>query len=159
MTKLIAGLYRSTFRYDRVLADWGGALLSLGVRCYLAWVFFKAGLTKIQDWDTTVALFTDEYKVPLLSPELAALAGTGGELVLPLLLAAGLLARPAAFGLFMVNLMAVVAYPQLFSFSCPAAINDHRYWGILLLMLLAFGPGRFSMDALLHRRQQEKLGQ
>lgn len=153
MMNTLTTLLRATYRFDHVLADWGGSLLSLGLRLYLAWIFFKAGLTKVQDWDTTIALFTDEYSVPLLSPELAAMAGTGGELVLPVLLAAGLLTRPAALGLFLVNLMAVVAYPQLFSFDCPAAINDHRYWGLLLLVLLAFGPGRLAVDALLKGRQ------
>ena len=146
--KSILGLYRSTFRFDEFLRDWGGSVLNLTLRLYLGWVFFKAGLTKIADWETTILLFTEEYKVPLLAPELAALMGAGGELVLPVLLVAGFLARPAALGLFVVNLMAVISYPQLFGFDCPAAINDHKFWGILLLALVAFGPGRFSADAL-----------
>jgi putative oxidoreductase len=71
---------------------------------------------------------------------------------LPLLLALGLLSRPAALGLFLVNLMAVLSYPQLFDFACPAAVNDHKYWGILLLVLAVFGPGRLSLDHWLQRR-------
>ena len=66
------------------------APITLGVRLFLADVFFKAGLTKLADWDVTLALFADEYHVPLLPPEAAAWAGTGGELVLPVLLALGL---------------------------------------------------------------------
>lgn len=151
--KNIANLVRSTYRFDELLAQWGGSLLNLGLRLYVGWVFFKAGLAKLRDWDATVALFHDEYQVPLLPPELAAVMGAAGELVLPLLLFAGLLTRPAALGLFFVNLMAVISYPQLFGFDCPAAINDHRYWGILLLSIIAFGPGRFSIDAMLGARR------
>ena len=66
----------------------GAALLA--ARLYVAQVFFSAGLTKLRDWDTTLALFADEYHVPLLPPAVAAVAGTAGELVLPLLLALGL---------------------------------------------------------------------
>jgi putative oxidoreductase len=149
--KSVLNLYHATFRFDSQLQEWGGALLALSLRVYLGWVFFKAGLTKIADWDTTIALFQDEYTVPLLSPELAAVFGTGGELVLPLLLWAGFLSRPAALGLFFVNLMAVISYPLLFTFDCPAALNDHRYWGILLLVLVVFGPGRLSADWLFGR--------
>ncbi len=100
-----------------------------------------------------MALFRDEYHVPLLSPEVAALMGAAGELALPVLLFAGLLTRPAALGLFLVNAMAVISYPQLFSFDCPAAINDHFYWGALLLVIVAFGAGRFSLDSILGKKR------
>jgi putative oxidoreductase len=103
--KTILALYRSTFRFDALLTEWGGSLMSLALRLYVGWVFFKSGLTKIADWDSTVQLFTDEYQTPLLSPEVAAVMGAAGELALPLLLFVGLLSRPAALGLFMVNLM------------------------------------------------------
>ncbi|MES2127176.1 MAG: DoxX family protein [Pseudomonadota bacterium] len=147
--KTLLALYRSTFRFDDFLTQWGGSLASLALRLWVGWQFFKAGLTKVSDWGVTLSLFRDEYQVPLLPPELAAVMGAAGELTLPILLFVGLLSRPAALGLFFVNLMAVVSYPQLFSFECPAAINDHFYWGILLLVLVAFGPGRASLDALL----------
>ena len=51
--------------------------------------------------------------------------------------------------------MAVASYPQLFSFECPAAINDHIYWGILLLVLAIFGPGRFSVDTALATKYRD----
>jgi putative oxidoreductase len=142
----ILHLHHVLSRYDRQLTDWVGSALSLLLRFYIGWQFFKSGLTKIVDWSTTVALFRDEYQVPLLPPELAALMGTAGELALPILLFAGFISRPAALGLFAVNAMAVISYPQLFQFECPAAINDHFYWGTLLLVLATFGPGRMSLD-------------
>ena len=76
-----------------------GNVLDLGIRLYLAKVFFLSGLTKIRDWDTTLALFQEEYHVPVVPPELAAFMGTAGELVLPVFLTLGLATRLAAFGL------------------------------------------------------------
>jgi putative oxidoreductase len=148
----ILRLHQAVSRYDNCITEWGGSLLSLAIRLYVGWQFFKAGLTKINDWSTTLALFRDEYHVPVLPPELAAVMGTLGELSLPILLLVGLLSRPAALGLFAVNVMAVVSYPQLFKFECPAAINDHFYWGALLLVVVAFGPGRLSLDRWLSQR-------
>src|SRR5690606_34785283 len=68
-------------------------LAALVARAYLAQVFFLSGLTKIRDWEITLLLFTEEYQVPLLSPQVAAVMGTGGELVLPVLLLLGLAGR------------------------------------------------------------------
>ncbi len=127
-------------------------LLLLGIRLYVARVFFLSGLTKIDDWSATVALFRDEYTVPILPPGLAAVMGTAGELMFPILLAFGLFGRLGALGLFFVNAMAVISYPLLFQLECPAAINSHFYWGALLLVVLAFGSGKLSVDYLACRR-------
>lgn len=151
--KTMLGLHQLSTRFDANITEWGGSLLSLAIRFFVGAQFLRAGLTKVSDWSATLMLFRDEYKVPLLSPELAALLGAMGELGFPVLLFAGLLTRPAALGLFCVNLIAVISYPQLFSFECPAAINDHFYWGALLLVLMAFGPGRFSVDQILAQRR------
>jgi len=150
MNALLA-LHRLSTRFDGCIARHGGALASLAIRLYVGWQFFKSGLVKIQDWGGTLALFQDEYQVPVLPPEVAAVMGTFGELFFPALLFIGLFSRPAALGLFFMNAMAVISYPALFAFDCPAAINDHFYWGFLLLTLLAHGPGWLSLDAWLAR--------
>lgn len=149
----ILGLHRQLSRYDANLSDWGGSMLSLALRFYVGSQFFRAGLLKVSDWGATLALFNDEYKVPLLPPDVAAYLGAGGELLLPVLLFAGLMTRPAALALLAVNILAVLSYPQLFGFECPAALNDHFHWGVLLLVLAVFGPGRFSVDAILARQK------
>ena len=120
----------------------------LAARLYVAQAFFLSGLTKLRDWDITLALFSDEYQVPLLSPAVAAVAGTAGELVLPVLLVLGLAGRFAAAGLSVVNLVAVISLVEI----APAALQQHQFWGSLLLALLLWGPGRWSLDAWLLRR-------
>lgn len=144
-------LHALSMSFDELLTEWGGALLGLALRIFVGWQFLKAGLVKINDWQGTLSLFREEYTVPILPPEVAALAGAGGELVLPILLFVGLFSRPAALGLFAVNAMAVISYPALFTFDCPAAINDHKYWGIILLVLVFFGPGKLTLDNLLKK--------
>ena len=123
-------------------------LALLAARLYVAQVFFLSGLTKIRDWETTLALFENEYQVPLLPPALAAWMGTGGELLLPVLLALGLAGRFAAAGLSVVNVVAVLSLPEI----APAALQQHQFWGSLLLGLLLWGPGRLSLDAWIGRR-------
>ena len=114
----------------------------LAARLYLANVFFTSGLTKLRDWAITLALFEDEYQVPWLPPEVAAWLGTGGELVLPVLLALGLAGRFAAAGLSVVNVVAVLSLAEI----APAALQQHVFWGSLLLGLVLWGPGRWSLD-------------
>lgn len=147
----LLGINRFNGLFEDVLRDWGGSLLLLALRLHVGWVFFKSGIIKLSNWPATLALFHDEYKVPLLPPDVAAVLGAFGELSFPLLLFPGLLTRPAAIGLFFVNAMAVVSYPQLFDFDCPAPINQHIFWGVSLLVLAAFGAGRISLDGLLGR--------
>jgi putative oxidoreductase len=123
-------------------------LAQLAARLYVAAAFFRSGLTKLADWDITLALFQDEYHVPLLPPEVAAVAGTAGELGLPVLLVLGLGGRFAAAGLSVVNAVAVLSLSDI----APAALQQHVFWGSLLLGLLLWGPGRASVDAWLARR-------
>jgi putative oxidoreductase len=123
-------------------------LAALAARVYVGQAFFLSGLTKIRDWDTTLALFTDEYHVPLLSPALAALMGTTGELLLPVLLVLGLGGRFAALGLFVVNAVAVISLQEI----APAALQQHVFWGSLLAGIAIFGPGAWSVERLVWPR-------
>ena len=112
----ILRLHQAISRFDTHITVWFGSLLSLAIRFSVGWDFFKSGMVKVSDWSATLALFHDEYHVPVLPPDLAATMGAAGELGFPILLALGIVSRPAAFGLFFVNAMAVISYPQLFSF-------------------------------------------
>lgn len=147
----ILRLHQALSRFDGAITLWFGSLLSLAIRLSVGWDFLKSGMVKVSDWSATLALFHDEYHVPALPPDLAAYMGAGGELGFSFLLALGLVSRPAAVGLFFVNAMAVISYPQLFQFECPAGLKDHYAWGALLLVIVAFGPGRASLDYLLER--------
>ncbi len=122
-------------------------IATLAARLYVGNIFFSSGLTKIRDWDTTLALFMDEYKVPLLPPTLAAVMGTGGELVLPILLVLGLGTRAAALGLSVVNTVAVLSLADI----APAALQQHILWGALLAGIAIFGPGKLALDGWVQR--------
>jgi putative oxidoreductase len=127
---------------------WLATPLLFAFRGYVAWQFLKSGWLKLSDWDSTLYLFRDEYHVPFLPPALAAVAGTAGEIVFPLLLIAGLCTRFAALGLSAVNVMAVVSYSHvLLGEGFESALGQHYLWGTLLLVVLVFGPGRWSLDA------------
>lgn len=146
----------------RLLAAWTGIsrlldsaqpLAALAARVYVARVFFLSGLTKTRDWETTVALFTDVYEVPLLSPPVAAAIGTASELALPVLLVLGLGGRFAALGLFVFNIVAVISLSEI----APAALQQHIFWGALLAGLAIYGCGAWSLDRLAAPRLARQL--
>jgi putative oxidoreductase len=143
---------RSLNRFAARVAARVEDVLLLALRVYVSWQFLKSGWLKLQDWETTRFLFEEEYRVPLLSPAVAAALGTAGELVFPLALTIGLLGRYAAVGLWCVNALAVVAYAHvLFAEGFEAAVAQHYLWGVLLVTLAVFGPGRVSLDGWLDR--------
>ena len=115
----------------------------LAARIFVGMAFFRSGLTKIADWDTTLALFADEYHVPLLPTHVAAVAGTFGELFFPVLLILGLLGRFSALSLSVVNIVAVLSLAEI----APAALQQHQFWGALLVGVVLWGPGKWSADA------------
>jgi putative oxidoreductase len=126
---------------------------ALFLRIWVSWVFLKSGLLKIESWDQTLSLFQDEYRVPLLPPTLAAYVGTFGELFFPILVILGLAGRLSAIGLFAVNALAVISYAHvLYQEGFEAAIGQHYLWGLMLLVIICYGPGAISADKLLARR-------
>ena len=127
-------------------------LALLAARLYVTDVFWRSGWLKLTSWDSTLDLFRDEYHVPLLPPDVAAIAGTFGELFFPALLVLGLFGRIGALGTFLVNAMAVISYSNvLLAEGYEAALGNHILWGALLLGLIVFGPGTISLDAWLNK--------
>jgi putative oxidoreductase len=123
------------------------SLFLLGTRLYVAKQFWQSGWLKITSWQTTLALFHDEYHVPLLPPNVAAVVGTFGELFFPTLLVLGLGGRIGPLGLSAVNVMAVVSYSTvLLAEGAEAALGQHILWGFMLLMLAIFGNGSLGVD-------------
>ena len=117
------------------------SLQQLLFRLAIGSVFLKAGLTKIASWETTVALFRDEYKVPVVPPELAAALGTTFELGCSALLIFGLATRLATL-----PLLGMLTVIQLFVY--PNAWADHLTWGSILIAILTRGAGVASLDRL-----------
>ena len=145
----VSQLVRTALRRAITIAEqYAAPVLDLVIRIWVAKAFFLSGLTKIQSWDSTLALFENEYQVPLLPPELAAYMGTFTELFFPVLLVLGLGTRFAASVLFVFNIIAVISYPDL----SEAGLKDHQYWGLLLLIPLLHGPGKISIDHFIRRR-------
>ena len=123
-------------------------LFALALRIYVARVFFMSGLVKLSSWSSTVALFANEYRVPVLPPYLAAALGTAAEIGLPVLLVLGLGTRFTAVALFVFNIVAAASYPDL----SPAGLKDHMLWGALLMVTFFYGPGKIAIDEWLKRR-------
>lgn len=132
----------------------------LGIRLWAAKFFWDSALAKISLGGgfpfihmnpSTIMLFTYEYQVPILSPEVAAYLGAATEFVFPILLAFGLGGRFAAAVLFVFNIVAVISYPGLEE----AGIVQHQLYGTLLLLPLLRGPGKISID---HYIRQKWMG-
>ncbi|WP_261882273.1 DoxX family protein [Vibrio pelagius] len=132
---------------DKFQALFVPALL-LFCRLWVAWVFFNSGLTKIATWDSTLFLFELEYQVPLIPWEMAAYLGTAAELILPVFITLGLLSRPMAVVLFAFNVIAVVSYPVLWE----QGFYDHQLWGLMILIVIVWGVGPFSLDRILKQQ-------
>ncbi len=151
MTDLLRKLFSLSELFARPF-DWLAPGFLLALRFYVATVFFKSGLTKLADFSSTIALFENEYKVPVISPAFAAYSGTAAELVLPVLFALGFFSRPTALAFFVFNAVAVVSYPDI----SDAGVKDHLLWGTMMLVVLFFGAGRLSVDQLLRSDRHDE---
>jgi putative oxidoreductase len=120
-------------------------VLAIPLRLAVATVFWNSAMAKLANWESALELFREDYKVPLIPPDLAAYVAVSIELTAPVLLLLGLATRPVALVLLgMTTVIEVFVYPQ--------AWPTHIQWAAMLLVLLALGPGKFSIDWLIHRR-------
>ena len=139
-----SGPFEILGRIRRALDAVGYGWLALPLRFAVATVFWNSAMAKLANWETTLSLFSDEYQLPLIPPEIAAYLATSIELSMPVLLVLGLLTRPAAFILLgMTAVIEILVYPQ--------AWPTHIQWAAMLLVLLCRGPGRFSLDHAIWR--------
>lgn len=140
--------WRSPFALLASIGNWiPESFLLLIARYGIGFVFFMSGRTKVTGLltitDSAYALFEDEYKVPLLSPYVAAHVTTYAEHVFPILLALGLFTRFAALGMFCMTLVIEI-------FVYPDAWPTHLSWAAILLPLIAKGGGKWSLDRALN---------
>jgi len=137
-------LYRAAV--ERLSATISDAFLLLVARLGIAGIFILSGRSKVEGWltitDGTYELFRTEYSLPLVPPEVAAVAATLAEHGLSILLVLGLLTRLSAAGLFGMTLVIQI-------FVYPDAWPTHLSWAAILLLLIARGGGAWSLDALL----------
>ena len=115
------------------------SLIEFGMRLAVGATFFRSGMNKLMSFDSAISLFRDEYRLPLLPPELAAYMGTTVELTAPVLLVLGLFARFGAAALLAMTLtIQFLVYPD----NWP----EHLMWASILAYVLSRGAGALSID-------------
>lgn len=156
MNSILQKLYLST------LHDWKYSILAFIARFSVAGVFWKSGQTKITGFeldiinqhfslakisisDSALELFKEEYQLPLIPYEFAAYSASIAEHVLPALLLLGIASRLSAFGLLLMTLVIQV-------FVYPSAYTIHGLWATCLLLIVFYGPGKFSLDNVINKK-------
>lgn len=140
---MLAAVNRAIALFSRIPHD----LIAVVARIGIGTTFLRAGLLKLEGWSNgnTLALFTDEYKLPLLPPKLAAVMAMSAELTLPLLLFAELATRFSALAMLAMTLVIEI-------FVYPNAFDTHGVWAATLLYLIKYGAGSLSLDHLITTR-------
>jgi putative oxidoreductase len=123
-------------------------LFDLGLRLWVARVFWRSGMQKTTSWDSTLMLFEYEYNVPIIPFDVAAYLATGVELAAPVLLLLGLGSRAGALALFVLKFVAVISYPDI----NIAGVKDHLLWGTMLAITFFHGPGKISLDYFIKKK-------
>jgi putative oxidoreductase len=150
MNGAIAGLSDLLMRAIRQFERIPYTVVALVARAATFSVFMRSGLVKLSDWNSTLLLFQNEYRVPVLPPQLAAYMAASVELGCSSLILLGLATRLSVLVLF--GLITVI---QIFVY--PNAWPDHIQWVAFMFILLARGPGMISVDALIASRVNNGL--
>ena len=146
----ISGLVHRLIAIIQVIAQ--PSLTQLVLRFGLAVPFWRSGILKwdgfLQLNDTAVLLFSTEFQLHLPggpysypAPELMAFMVGCAEIVFPVLLVLGLATRLAASALLLMTLVVELTVPD----GWPV----HVTWAAMALGIMAWGPGRFSLDSLI----------
>ncbi|MBV2182247.1 MAG: DoxX family protein [Castellaniella sp.] len=150
-------------RTTQWLESWVGPFALLLMRLWVAIAFWRAGVVKFTDPASTQMLFDSLYHVPLLAPGIAAVLGTWIELITPWLLGLGIAGRATALFLFIYNLTAVISYPDLWPHGFWSGLmivgdfTDHKVWAMMLLAMVAWGPGKWSVDGILGKPSRDGI--
>jgi putative oxidoreductase len=147
----LVGLVQRTFAALDRIPYW---LIALAARVFPAAIFWQSGQTKVAGWHlkpSAIALFQNEYQLPIIDPTAAAYLSAFGEHIFPVLLVLGLATRLAALGLlFMTAVIEIFVY--------PGAWPTHGVWATCFLALIARGAGEISLDHLVAHRFKATQG-
>lgn len=144
MNKICARLQHVTVRLDRI----PHSLIALAARLGTAGVFWQSARTKVDGFtinDTAFLLFREEYRIPIVPPEIAAVMATTAEHLFSVLLVLGLATRLSAAALLGMTLVIEI-------FVYPLAWPTHLVWATCFLYLIGRGAGAWSLDALIARQ-------
>jgi len=125
----------------------------LAIRVYLGLIFFQYGLSKTEDWSSTLTQFRTDWAIPILSPVASAWMTAAGELVLSVMLIIGLYTRFAASGLLIIVLVI-----EFIVFNGASGEREYYYWMLLLATLIGFGAEKISLDAFFSRSSSRRFG-